>query len=594
VESRPPPVVLRLQCDEHLMTPFAGNAQLKEMSLKYRAWSAWAGWLFAFGVSLATALLMVAPFYWLGTPSGHDIGFHASSWVDAAGQWKEGILYPRWAEWANHGFGEPRFIFYPPLSWMLGASLGFVAPWNWVPTIFIVLVQTFAGLSAFALARSVIPERASYFAAFCYAANPYALLVVYLRSDFAELLASAFFPPLFLAAFELSGTLESRTRFAQPGVAVFGILFAAVWLSNAPAGVLASYSLALVFTWAAVRERSWKPLASGGAGLALGFSLAAVYILPAAYEQRWVNIAQALSAGLLPRENFLFTQINDPEHTFFNWLASETAVLTIVLTGIAALAAWRSTASDAIESPRRKCYQALLLLSASATLLMLRFTAIFWDVLPKLRFVQFPWRWMSILAVAFAVFLAAAVDRRRLAPLWIALVVAILAGTGALLGKQGWWDGQDLAAAHAAVKQKAGFDGTDEYDPAGDDHTDLPVKGPLVAAVDNSDQEVPEANARIKIEQWTAEEKRVFVDAKEPVRIALRVLDYPAWHVEVNAKPVIVRHPEGTEQMIVVLASGESKITARFRRTWDRTLGGVITIVSLLGLLSLAAWPQQT
>src|SRR6266853_4864359 len=250
-------------------------------------------WLPALGVSLGTALLVVAPFFWLGNASGHDFGFHAASWLDVAGQWKEGIFFPRWTEWANHGFGEPRFIFYPPLSWMLGAALSFVAPWNAVPGVFIVIVQTMAGICAFALTRRFLPNKAALFGAACYAANPYALVIVYMRSDFAEQLACALLPLVALTALQLCGVVENRRRLWPRSMGFFAVVFAAVWLSNAPAAVVASYSVALIFAWAMFEKKSLRPLWRGAGGLALGFGLAGFYLLRASSVERGVNISAA-------------------------------------------------------------------------------------------------------------------------------------------------------------------------------------------------------------------------------------------------------------------------------------------------------------
>jgi hypothetical protein len=545
------------------------------------------GWLLAWGVSLGTALLVIAPFFWLGNASGHDIAFHASSWLDVAGQWREGIIFPRWTEWANHGFGEPRFIFYPPLSWMLGAALSFVAPLKAVPGVFIVVVQVMAGLCSFALARRFLPERAALFGAACYAANPYALLIVYMRSDFAELLACALMPLVVLAAVQLCGLAEDRRGSPPRAMAFFAVAFAAVWLSNAPAGVMASYGAAMLFAWAALGEQSLRPLWRGAGGLALGFGLASFYLVPAAYEQRWVNIAQALSSGLQPSDNFLYTMTNDPEHNLFNWMASSVAILLLVMTGIAGIAAHRGTAQERERDATRKLWRALLLLSVAATMLMLRLSTIFWEHLPKLRFVQFPWRWMAILAVPYAYFLAAAMGRRRMGWIWGVLALVVAGGTATFLVQKAWWDSEDIPVLREAIANDQGFEGTDEYDPAGDDRYNLPEKAPRVAILPAEESGVSAPKAEIHIERWTAEEKDLRLTSNEPMRLGLRLLNYPAWRVEVKGKAVTPERAEINAQIVLLLSPGSQRITARFVRTPDRTLGIAISVLAVLTTLML-------
>jgi hypothetical protein len=535
-------------------------------------------WVLPLGISLLLSVLVVLPFFRLGTASGHDFEFHAASWLDAAFQWKEGILFPRWMAWANHGFGEPRFIFYPPLSWMLGAALTLVVPDVAAPVLFIVLVQTLAGLSAYFLLRKLAAPRAALLGAACYVINPNALLLTYVRSDFAEQLACALFPLLFLAALHLSEFLDdSPPRLSY--IALFAIPFAAVWLSNAPAGVIASYSMALLFAWAAFYQRSWRVLFRGVAGLALGFGLAAFYILPAAYEQRWVNIGQALSSGLVPSQNFLFTAIDDVEHTWFNWIASICALSLILLLGLAALACRRFAASGNSLTRNRKTFLALLAVGSAAALLTLRLTLPLWNYLPKLRFAQFPWRWMSVIAVVSCCFLAPAMEKRR-GWLWFVVLFVLTLPLASFLVENTWWDEDEMPIQRDAIASGHGFEGTDEYDALGDDHLDLPLNAPLakVLPADPAGSSIPQV--QLQFRRWTAERKEIRVDAPSAARVALRLLNYPAWRVEVNGKTVSPGRMDDVNQMVVPVEAGRSTIHVRLVRTADRTLGAAISATS--------------
>jgi hypothetical protein len=365
-------------------------------------------------------------------------------------------------------------------------------------------------------------------------------------------------------------------------MATFAILYAGVWLSNAPAGVIVSYATALLIAWAAVTQRSWRILVRAGVALLLGLGLASFYLLPASYEQRWVNIEQALASGLVPGQNFLFTAIADVEHTWFNWIASICALFLILSLALAALLSRRFAADG--RTQHRSAFMALLVVGSAATLLMTRWTLPLWNYLPKLRFVQFPWRWMSMVALIGACFLAALAERRRG---WVAIAVllALTVPLAWFLVRNTWWDEDEMPTMAAAITSSAGFDGTDEYDPAGDDHLDLPPQAPLTKVLPSDSGEAGVPQTRVQVKSWTTREKELRVQSAEPARIALRLLNYPAWKVTLNGETIQPERLDDVNQMVIPVGAGNSDIRIRFTRTKDRNVGDVISLLSALLVL---------
>jgi hypothetical protein len=513
-------------------------------------------------VIAGVCFLAITPFFWRGSPSGHDFEFHMFSWMDVLSQWKQGILYPRWAAMAHWGYGEARFLFYPPASWALGAALGAMLPWKMVPGAYCWLALMFSGMSMYRMARTWLPQQDALFAAALYAVNPYHLMIVYWRSAFAELLAAALLPMLLLAILRL------REAGWRP-VLSLGIVLAGAWLVNAPASVMIHYSAGLSAIVVALLERNWRPLWRTALAVVIGAGLASFYLIPTVYETRWVNIGEVLAPGLRPQDNFLFTQIPDAEHNQFNLLISTVAAVEI---GVLLLAMWGSRRERSVDETR---WLLLTCWGGAAALIMISITNPVWQHLPKLRFVQLPWRWLLCLNTVLALLVAMATRR------WTSRVIAVGVLLGAVLVvgyriQAPWWDtAADITEMSDAVADHTGYEGSDEYVPAGDDPYELKKDVPLVG------EDHPEPK-RPEILQWGPADKHIQVRTEGVELLTLRLFNYPAWEATVNGKRVPIQSADVTGQMALSVKPGDNDIQIHFGETRDRSIGGLISIFSLL------------
>ncbi|MGB8113257.1 MAG: hypothetical protein WCF22_05770, partial [Candidatus Sulfotelmatobacter sp.] len=362
-------------------------------------------------------------------------------------------------------------------------------------------------------------------------------------------------------------------------VSIFlALLLACAWLTNAPSAVMVHYSLVLLLLIIAWQRHSPRVLLTGGIAVLLGAALAAFYLLPAIYEQRWIDIAQAISPGYRPLDNFLFVHSSDAEHDAFNRVISWVAVAEIAAIIVTAWISreWRIRA--------RGLWYAVVIWAAACTILMLPISAPFWSVLPKLRFMQFPWRWLLCLGVPFTLLITMAVRRwtSRLA-LYVAMLAVVAFGWQHYQAP--WWDNAaDLREMQDNMETNVGYEGTDEYTPIAADSSVVDRDARRVTV------EGP-AHAAIHVFQWNAKEKLFTADLSAPDNLVLKLFNYPAWRVEVNGRVVQAGTRENTGQMLVPVQAGENRVQVSFIRTWDRTAGIWISVLAFLLIILLLRTP---
>jgi XTP/dITP diphosphohydrolase len=145
-----------------------------------------------------------------------------------------------------------------------------------------------------------------------------------------------------------------------------------------------------------------------------------------------------------------------------------------------------------------------------------------------------------------------------------------------------WWDlAADIREMSDAIADGTGYEGADEYVPAGADPYELNKSLPRVT--DDKGAPVPS-----EMLAWAQTEKHFKVHTAAAQNLTVRLFSYPAWEAVVNGKPTETQRTDVTGLIVIPIAAGDNDVQVHFHRTSDRLIGNVVSLISLA--LFVVAW----
>lgn len=333
--------------------------------------------------------------------SGHDATSYLPRNIEFYRGLKDGQWLPRWAPDLSGGYGEPLFNFNPPVIYYLSAlfhSLGF----GWVSSenLASLSILALAGFGMYGLAQPFWGRHGALVSAIAYVFAPYVLSVIYVRHALADFSILAFIPFAWWGLYQYA--VQARAHYLPLAAAATALLM----LSSNPVALISLPMLGLMLLIFGFGLRRWQILARGGLGLALGMGLSAFFWLPALLERDFVHTSRLLQGHLNYQNHFV--EAWQLIHSAWGYgvslpgdgdgmsFAIGYAHLTLALLALGVMWHMRHT------RPTLLMMATMLIVFGIAAFMSLRQASFIWDRIQLLQYLEYAWRFLSLVAFSTA------------------------------------------------------------------------------------------------------------------------------------------------------------------------------------------------
>lgn len=494
--------------------------------------------------TLAAALLVIflaipaiADLFKPGYYSSHDGIGHVIRMEEFYQAFNDGQIPVRWSKRLYFGYGYPFFNFNYPSIYYLGVPLmkaGLSATDTMKAETMLAFVAS--GLLMFLYLRRKVRTSVAVLGAVLYLYAPYRLSNIYVRGSVAEAMAFIF-PPLLLWGAESLDDIRSLLWLSLV-IGLMGIShnISTLLLSAFYFGYLGFLSLIKKSFWPAIR---------GSLAFGLGILMAAFFLVPALYEKKWTFLDLTIAKDY-PNYFVSLGQLVDPRWSF----GAEPLNLGWVIMGLF---------GAALVWGRRQVY--FILVVFISIFFMFSPSKIFWDHVPLLPFVQFPWRFTMLTVPALVV--GGVLGAEKFLKNWM---VVVLIGLAILSASYTWSRNQTQIAP---IFPGDAIEGSTTW--AHEQATRWLVPKPDKIPKDKIE------NASYNILSWKTGEHKYTINTRSEF-VTENTMFYPGWKVFVDGAEKEINYTNG--KINYVVSPGAHQIETKFTETPLRKAVDIISLVT--------------
>lgn len=503
---------------------------------------------------------------------------------------KDGVFPVRWVPDLGYGYGYPIFNFYAPLAYYVGGFLTLVG-FNALISTKIMMGAGFviAGIFMYLLTKEFFGVLGGILSSLLYMFAPYHAVNLYVRGAVAEYWAYAFIPIMFLSLYKIY--LGHKKQFAW--IILGAISYAGIILSHNLTALMVTPFISFFmlaggyFLYKQKRLHNFQFMIYS---ITLGVLISSFYWLPALLEMRYTNVVSQV--GGKADYNLHFVSIIQLWESLWGFggsieglndgMSFRVGKIHLILSLV--------VLSHLSFIAKKLRINFFVLLAAGVSLLVSAFLTLavsksIWDQLYVMQYIQFPWRFLTLVAF-FSSFIAGAAP--WLINLYIGktyglyikifvslvIVICVYMSYGKLFYPQTIIEKETSDFTNEYAIKWIASKTSDEYMPKDfiKPQSQLDIVKEKVTVLNNKE-------IFITIEKNNTKELSFIVNSKTASELLIKTAPYPSWRVFVNNKKI--NHISTKKGISFKVPPGKDRVTIRFDQTPVQLFANTVSVFSI-------------